>query len=336
MIKAVVWQVGPLGTITPVAQVEPIELAGAVITYASLANHNLIIEKDLNTGDIIEISRRGDVIPHIEKVITKVNKGHIDIPRYCPSCHTKLIKDDKSLHCPNAGSCLDQILGSLRLFCDTLGILGLSDKTIAKLYQANRVRLPGDFFKLIIEDISDLDNLGDKSARSIINQLRSRQSLTLKQVFDAAIIPNFSAQRIQQVISAGYDTADKLLNITQKELEALPGFQTILAKKVFDGINLRRNWIVSVLSQISLKTPVSKIQKLSGLSFCITGDLNRPRKEIIDLIETFGGKVQSAVTSATSYLLTNELESSSSKFTAAKKLNITIINEEHLIGLLKD
>jgi DNA ligase (NAD+) len=335
VVKSVNWQVGPLGTITPVAEVEPIELAGAFITFASLANHDLIVEKDLNVGDIVEITRRGDVIPHIEKVITKVNKGHIDIPQYCPSCHFKLTKDDKFLRCPNASGCLDQILGSLRLFCDTLGILGLSDKTIAKLYQADRIRLPGDFFKLKAGDISDLENLGDKSAKSIINQIQAQTHLTLKQVYDAAIIPNFSAQRIQQVIAAGYNTPDKLLNITKEELESLPGFQTTLAKKVYDGINLRHSWIESILNQITLKSPISKAPTLSGINFCITGDLSIPRKDLIDLIETNGGKVQSAVSANTNYLLTNAAKSNSSKFKTAQKLNISIINEEQFHKLIR-
>jgi DNA ligase (NAD+) len=172
-ILAVEWQVGPLGTITPVARVEPILVSGAVINFASLANFGLIQEKGLNIGDIIEISRRGDVIPHIEKVISKVTPGHLPAPTHCPACHTLLISDHKFLKCPNLISCPAQTLGILRLFCSTLNIKGISDKTIAKLYQADKIHLPGDFYKLTVDDISGLDNLGEKSAKNIIERSRS-------------------------------------------------------------------------------------------------------------------------------------------------------------------
>lgn len=332
-IKKIDWQVGPMGSITPVAEIEPIELAGAVITFASLGNYNLVIKKNLNIGDIIEISRRGDVIPHIEKVITKVNPGHTTIPKICPSCGTILIQEDKFLRCSNQKKCLAQILGSLRLFCDTLGILGLSDKTIAKLYQAGKIHLPGDFYKLTVDDISGLDNLGEKSGKNIIHQIKEKKSLTLKQVFDAAIIPNFSAARVQQLISAGFNTPEKLLKISQSEIESLPGFQKTLADKVWQGIQLRKTWLESILSQINLIS-ANNSQKLAGLSFCITGDLSIPRPKFIELIESHGGKFVSAVSKNTDYLLSNETNSSSSKFKSAQKLNIKIINENDFQKLL--
>ena len=333
-IKNITWQVGPMGTITPVGEVEPIELSGAIITFASLGNYDLVIEKNLNIGDVVEISRRGDVIPHVEKVVTKVNPGHVNIPSHCPSCKTLLIQEDKFLRCPNTLNCLEQILGSLRLFCDTLSILGLSDKTIAKLYQAKLIRLPGDFFSLTVDDIKDLENLGEKSAKNIIYQIQSKKKLTLKQVFDAAVIPNFSAQRIQQLITLGYDTPQKILNLSIKDLEALPGFQKTLAEKVFSGIQLRKSWIESILSQVELKHQSSPALKLLGLSFAITGDLSQPRPKVIDIIEANGGKFVSAVSKNTNYLLTNETNSLSSKFQTAQKLGIPIINETQFQQLL--
>lgn len=334
VIKSVTWQVGPLGNITPVAEVEPIELAGAIVTFASLSNYDLIKEKNFNIGDIVNVSRRGDVIPHLENVVTKVTPGHLIAPEVCPICGTKLIVEDRFLKCPNAQNCLGQILGSLRIFCDTLGILGLSNKTIAKLYHAGRIRLPGDFYNLTVNDIKDLENLGEKSAKNIIFQIQSKKTLTLKQIFDAAVIPNFSAHRIQQLISAGFGTPEKLLNISKNELADLPGFQDTLADKVYRGIALRRSWIESILSQVSLQLATRNL-KLNNLTFAITGDLSIPRPKFIELIETNGGKFVSAVSKNTSYLLTNEIDSSSSKFVTAKKLNIPIINEEEFNNLLK-
>ncbi|MBP9817873.1 NAD-dependent DNA ligase LigA [Candidatus Shapirobacteria bacterium] len=335
VIKSVVWQVGPMGLVTPVAEVEPLELSGAMVTFASLANYALVKEKDLNIGDIIQISRRGDVIPHIEKVITKVNLGHTKIPTHCPTCNTKLIIEDKFLRCPNTPQCLDQIIGSLRLFCDTLGFLGLSDKTIRKLYTAGKVVVPGDFYKLTIDDISTLDNLGEKSAKNILHQINKKRELSLVEAFDASIIPNFSAKRVQQVIDGGFDTPEKILNLTTTNLLTLKGFQITLAQKIIDGISLRRPWIESIISNVVIrKSYILNLKSLSGLSFAITGDLSLPRKDLEKLIIDNGGKVASTVSKNTSYLITNEVDSNSSKFVTAKKLNIKIIDEKQFNKIL--
>jgi DNA ligase (NAD+) len=326
-IISVNWQVGPMGTITPVAEIDPIEISGAVITFASLANYDLIKEKEINIDDVIEVQRRGDVIPHIEKVVTKTNPGHVVAPTKCPSCGTELIIDNKFLRCPNIRNCKAQILGSLKLFCDTLEIKGISNKTIEKLYQAGHIQLPGDFYKLTVADFEKLAGLGHKSGTNIVREIQNKRKLNLRQVLDASVIPNFSSQRILQLINADFDTPEKILNITIEQLESLPGIQSTLAKKIYQGIQARRDFIESILSQVELiKTKF--LNKLEGLSFAITGTLTQPRKDIEKEIESLGGKIVSAISANTSYLITNETESNSSKFVTAKKLGIKIISEE--------
>jgi DNA ligase (NAD+) len=328
----IAWQAGPMGTITPVAQVDPIEISGAVITFASLANYDLIKEKNINIDDIVEIQRRGDVIPHIENVITKVSSGHIIAPEFCPSCHTKLISDNKFLRCPNIKNCPDQILGSLKLFCNTLEIKGISDKTIDKLYQLKLIRLPGDFYNLKVSDFANIFGLGQKSGTNIVNEIQSKKTLTLKQILDAAIIPNFSSQRIIQLINLGFDTSEKILNITIDQLEALPGIQITLAQKIHQGIQDRKDFIKSILSQVNIQQ-IKSSNKLNNLTFAITGSLNQPRKDIEDKIISLGGKVANSVTSNTDYLITNETGSNSSKFVSAKKFGTKIITEDEFNNL---
>ena len=337
-IISIDWQVGPLGMITPVAQVDPIEISGAIITFASLANYDLIKEKNINLNDIVEISRRGDVIPHIDHVVSKVSEGHILAPTNCPSCGTLLIIESKFLKCPNVQNCPAQILGSLKLFCDVLEIKGISDKTIAKLYEANLIKLPGDFYKLSVSDFANLAGLGDKSGTNIVNQIQAKKTLTLKQILTASSIPNFSGKRIQQLISAGFDTPKKILDLTIAKLESLPGIQITLAKKIKEGIDVRKNWLESILSQVSLKNLKLDIgnSKLNNLTFAITGSLNRPRKEIEDQIISLGGQVSASVSSNTDYLITNESESNSSKFTNAQKFGTKIISEAQFESLAVD
>jgi len=327
------WQVGPMGTITPVAEVDPIEISGAVITFASLANYDLIKEKNINIDDIVEIQRRGDVIPHIENVITKINPGHIIAPEVCPSCNTKLIVDNKFLKCPNIQKCSAQVLGSLKLFCNTLEIKGISEKTIDKLYKEKLIRLPGDFYDLKISDFEKLFGLGHKSGTNIINEIQNKKTLTLKQILDASIIPNFSSQRIIQLINAGFDTPKKILNITIDQLESLPGIQITLAKKIYQGIQDRRDFIMSILDHVETHDRASLPSKLKGLSFAITGSLEKPRKQIEDQIISLGGQIASSVSKNTDYLITNETESNSSKFINAKKFGTKIITETEFESL---
>jgi len=334
-IVKVDWQVGPMGTITPVAEVDPIEISGAIITFASLANYDLIKEKNININDIVEIQRRGDVIPHIENVITKISSGHIIASTICPSCGTQLIQENKFLRCPNLKNCPSQILGSLKLFCSTLEIKGISEKTIDKLYQLKLIRLPGDFYNLKVSDFENIPGLGNKSGNNIVKEIQNKKELTLKQVFDAAIIPNFSSQRIIQLINAGFDTPEKLLNISIEQLENLPGIQITLAQKIYQGIQDRKDFIESIISQVKLKIENLKIDNLilKGLSFAITGSLSQPRKNIEDKVISLGGTISNGVTSNTSYLITNETESNSSKFKNAKKFGTKIIAEDDFNSL---
>lgn len=327
------WQTGPMGTVTPVAQVEPVLVSGAVITFASLANFDLIKQLNVNIGDIVEISRRGDVIPHIEKVINKVNPGHLTAPDKCPSCQTPLIVESKFLKCPNSGSCPSQILGILRLFCSTLGIKGISLKTIQKLHASGVLKLPGDFYKLKIDNFKDLDGLGEKSGNNIIHQIQSKKILTLQQIFAAAAIPDFSSARIQQLINAGFDTPQKILNLKVSDLEALVGFQNTLATKIIEGIALRQDIIQSILGHVTLKTSDTS-QHLQGLTFVITGKLSRPRQDITNELRSLGAAVSSSVSQNTDYLISNETETNSSKYKTAQKLGIKIINETQLAQMI--
>jgi DNA ligase (NAD+) len=333
-IISIDWQIGPLGMITPVAKVDPVEISGAFITFASLANYELIKEKNININDIVEISRRGDVIPHIDNVINKVSSGHIKAPIKCPSCNTLLTVESKFIKCPNTQNCPTQILGSLKLFCDVLEIKGISNKTIEKLHKAKLINLPGDFYKLKVSDFTNLAGLGNKSGQNIINQIQNKKTLTLKQVLTAASIPNFSGKRIQQLIIAGFDTPEKILNISITQLESLPMIQITLAKKIKKGIDTRKNWIESILSQVKLKTTTqNKNSTILNKTFAITGTLNKPRKKIEDQIISLGGQIVSSVSKNTNYLITNETKSTSSKFINAQKFGVKIIPEAEFESL---
>ncbi|MBU3935173.1 NAD-dependent DNA ligase LigA [Patescibacteria group bacterium] len=332
-VKSIAWQTGPLGTVTPVAMVEPVEISGAIITFASLANYQLLKQKNIAPKDIVQISRRGDVIPYIEKVISKINPHQIKIPTICPSCGHRLKKEDKFLRCPASLSCPAQTLGNLRLFCHFLDIKGISGKTIKKLVKARKITLPGDFYLLTVEDFINLDGLGKKSGQNIVHQIQAKRQLSLAQIFTAASVPNFSSKRVKQIIGAGFNTPQKILNLSLSQLESLPGFQITLAQKIIEGLALKKETIKSILAQVKIKKTTTTA-KLAGLKFAITGDLSLPRHQIVEKIETAGGQVVNTLSRNTTYLICNQKNSSSTKFKLAQKLNIKIISETQLRQLL--
>jgi DNA ligase (NAD+) len=332
-VKDITWQTGPLGTVTPVAKLEPVEVSGAIITFASLGNRQLLLQKKINIGDLVQISRRGDVIPYVEKVIKKINPRLLTPPQKCPSCQHSLITEDKFLRCPNSLSCPAQTLGSLRLFCKFLDIKGISAKTIKKLSDSGKLSLPGDFYRLSLEDFIPLEGLGPKSGQNILVQINAKRNLSLAQVLTAAAIPNFSAKRVRQLINAGFNTPQKILNLQPVSLETLPGFQVTLAEKIIAGLRLKKEAIESILSQVKIKQ-THTASKLNGLKFAITGTLSQARKQIETDIESAGAQIVSTVTKNTNYLVCNQTKSNSDKFLSAQKLNIPIISETELSKLL--
>jgi len=332
-IKKVTWQVGPLGTVTPVAQVDPVNIGGSTVSFASLANHDLIKEKNINVSDIVSISRRGDVIPYIEKVIIKVKKGHISAPKKCPSCKTTLIKDNKYLKCPNQKKCREQILGRLNLFCQKLDIDGISKETIKKLYLAKKIKLPGDFYNLKINDFLNLEGLGEKSGQNILNQIKKKKIFTPQEILFSVSIPHLSLARLKQLKKAGYQTIPSILALTPDGLNNIPGFKETLSQKIIIGIKSRRPEIESLVKQVKVKTEKTS-SGLENLIFCITGKLKKPRKKTIEEIENKGGRVLSTVSKNLNYLVSNDPTASSTKTKKAKKLKIKIITEKDLEKIL--
>lgn len=329
------WQVGPLGHITPVAILTPVEVAGAIVTKASLGNKDLIMVKNIQVGDIVHLSRRGDVIPYVESVTTKINPGTASIPTLCPSCQTKLVVEPKYLLCPNHLSCPAQVIGTLRLFSKALGIDAIATKTIQKLYTAGKLTKPGDFYTLTVSDFESLPGLGRLIGNKIITQIQNRRSLSVEEVFEANAIPNLSQARLQELINHGFNKPEHILCLTVSDLVKLKGYKTTLAQKIVQGIKLRRANITSVLAQVTIIQPTQTIrQSLAKYSFCLTGAMTKPRTEIIKLIEQNGGTIRPTVSSKLQYLVSNQPNSSSTKTKTAKKLGIPIISEADLYALI--
>lgn len=329
---AISWDTGPSGRVTPVAIVAPVELAGATVQRASLHNAANVRALGIGVGDEVLVSRRNDVIPYVEEVVTKHGPAAVP-PATCPVCQSVLSAEGEYLVCRNT-SCTAIVEGRIQNWVGAIGALEWGDKLVEQLVAAKLVKEPVDLYKLTWEQIAALDRRGEKSAKKCLAELSSRLPLTLP-VFIAALgMDNFALQTARLLIAAGYDTIDKMLAATQEQLAALLGLGAIKGASIVKGLAARRDEIQRL--RAAGIEPVTPQQGgvLAGLTFCFTGTSTKPRAELTALVESNGGRVLAAVTKELSYLVIADPASTSSKAVKARKLGTKLITEEELDALI--
>jgi DNA ligase (NAD+) len=330
----ILWDTGPSGRVTPVAIVAPVELAGATVQRASLHNAANVRALGIGVGDEVLVSRRNDVIPYVEEVVEKKGAAAAT-PTVCPVCGAALTTEGEYLVCRNT-SCRAIIEGRIQNWIGAIGALEWGDKLIEQLVAAKLVGEPVDLYKLKWEDIAGLDRRGEKSAKKCLSQLRSRLPLTLP-VFIAALgMDNFALQTAKLLISAGYNSIEKLLTAKEEELAKVAGLGSIKAASIVRGLKSREPEIRRLLAAGIVPVTPEQEGPLSGLSFCFTGASSRPRAELTALVESKGGRVLASVTKELQYLVISDLESTSSKAVKAKKLGTKLITEEQMLQLIAD
>jgi DNA ligase (NAD+) len=330
----ILWDTGPSGRVIPVAIVAPVELAGATVQRASLHNAANVRALGIGVGDEVLVSRRNDVIPYIEEVVTK--KGTTaTTPTTCPVCGAALSVEGEYLVCRNT-SCRAIIEGRIQNWIGAIGALEWGDKLIEQLVTKKLVHEPVDLYKLTWEDIAGLDRRGEKSAKKCLEQLRARLPLTLP-VFIAALgMDNFALQTAKLLIAAGYTSIEKLLAAKEEELAVIPGLGATKAASIMRGLRSREAEIQRLLAAGIVPVTPAEEGPLSGMSFCFTGASARPRAELTQLVEAKGGRALASVTKDLQYLVIADLDSTSSKAVKAKKLGTKLITEEQLLELIAD
>jgi DNA ligase (NAD+) len=331
-VLGIVWDTGPSGRVTPVALVAPIELAGGTIQRASLHNAANVRALGIGVGDEALVSRRNDVIPYVEEVVTK--KGTpAEPPTVCPRCHAPLFPQGEYLLCRN-DDCPALIEGRIQNWVGAIGALEWGDKLIAQLVEAKLVREPADLYRLKVEDIAALDRRGEKSAKKCLTQLRSRLPLTLP-VFIAALgMDNFALQTARLLVSAGYTSIEKMLAATEEELAAVNGLGAIKAANIVKGLRAREAEIGRLEDAGIVPVAPENAGPLAGMSFAFTGAQTRPRAELVAMVESNGGRVLSGVTKELGYLVIADPESASTKAEKARKYGTKLITEEQLEAMV--
>ncbi len=341
VLQSVSYQVGRTGAVTPVANLDPVLLAGTTVKRASLHNADIIRNLDLHLGDTVFVEKGGEIIPKIVGVDESLRHPmapRIDFIKTCPECGTSLFRNEGEAahYCPNEDGCPPQIKGKMEHFIGrkAMNIDGLGAETIDLLYNEGLIRNIADLYDLKKEQISNLERLGDKSAERILKSLVESRSVPFEKVLFALGI-RFVGETVAKIL------ANRLLNIEnieQANLEELTAIDEIggrIAESVQayfanpDNIRLlerlKENGLQMQLDEASL---ANRSTKLDGLSIIISGTFEKnSRDDLKKMIEQNGGKNVSSISKNTSYLLAGN-NIGPSKLEKAEKLNIPIISED--------
>ncbi len=330
-VVSIDWDTGPSGRVTPVATVEPVELVGAVVQRASLHNAANVRALGLGVGDEVLVSRRNDVIPYVEEVVEK-RGAEAKPPTECPRCAQPIVVEGEYLLCRNA-ECPAIVEGRIHNWIGAIGALEWGDKLVAQVVRAGLVREPVDLYRLTVADIAKLERRGEKIATKCLEELRARLPVTLPVFLAGLGIEGFSTQTARLLFAAGYTELEKLQAATEPEIAAVPGLGDIKARTIVKGLAARREEVARLLAGGILPVTPEQAGPLAGVTFCFTGAAERPRAELVRLVEGAGGRVLSSVTKELKYLVIADVESSSSKAAKARKLGTVLITEGDLVAM---
>ena len=327
----IIWDTGSSGRVSPVAIVAPVALAGATVQRASLANASRVAELGSGVGDEVLVSRRNDVIPYVEEVVTK-NGPVAKPPKECAVCGAKLERTGEYISCRNQ-KCRAIIEGRIQNWVDAQGILEWGEALIAQLVEAKLVKEPADLYRLEPEDIAALDRRGMVIATKVLKNLKAQLPLSLPKFLASLGIENFGAQTAKAIVAGGFDSLDKVRSASVEDLAPLAGVGPAKAKAAVVGLEQRSAEIDRLLKVGVVPVTKKASGPLAGKTFCFTGALSKPRKELEALVEERGGTLLSGVTKELDYLVMEDPTSGSSKAQKAAKYGTKCIDERTFLEM---
>jgi DNA ligase (NAD+) len=342
-INDITLQVGRLGTITPVAELEPVLLAGTTVRRASLHNEDEILRKDIRVGDRVIIEKAGEIIPQVVRVIdTKMPKRSVPfrMPEECPACGSKLerVEDEAAWKCNNV-TCPPQVRIRIEHFAsrDALDIDGLGSSIVDQLVTAGLIHSYADLYRLTIEDLIPLERMAEKSARNLIQSINSSKKQPFERLLYGLGIRHVGVTVAKDIVAA-FGSLQRLREATTEEIESVHGIGIKIAESIRHFFsNPEMNTIVDQLVDYGLKCEYESIvhgnATLNGLTFVLTGTLpTLSRSEAAALIENQGGKTSGSVSKNTSFVLAGD--AAGSKLDKAKKLGIPVLNEQEFLIMI--
>lgn len=339
------WLVSRTGLINPVAVFEPVELEGTIVSRASLHNVSILQGLSLGIGDTILVYKANMIIPQIADNLTQSNS--LTIPNKCPVCNheARIISsnDVKYLYCMN-DFCPAKLVKRLSQFTsrNAMNIEGLSDAIINKLADEGLIKTYADIYNLkrYKNDIISFEGFGEKSYDNLINSIEKSRNVKLANFIFALGIPDIGLSRAKLICKNYSNDINKIRNLTFEELSKIDGIGEIIAKGWIDTFN-NNDFIKELellLKEVNFTdSSIDNNQPLKDLTFVITGSVNNftNRDELVEYIESYGGKVVKAISNNVNYLINNDITSTSTKNTKAKELGIKIISENDLMSMIQ-
>ncbi|GIW95665.1 MAG: DNA ligase [Pirellulaceae bacterium] len=342
-LKRIYVQVGKMGTITPVAELEPVQLAGTTVTRASLHNKDEIARKDIREGDIVIVEKAGKVIPHVVRVEKHLRRGHLPpyhFPSHCPVCHTRLVQDEGGVYirCPNP-ECVAQIKERLRYFASrsAMDIDGLGEKLIDQLVDKGLVKTYADLYRLKKEQLVELERMGEKSADNLLKAIEASKERGLARVLNALSIRHVGAH-VAEVLAEHFGSIERLMEASREELTAIPEVGPAIAESVYEFFHSQTGRkIVHELASAGVKMTAARQTPpggpLQGKTIVVTGTLEKySRQEIEELIRQLGGRAASSVSSKTDFVLAGK--DPGSKLEKARQLGVRVISESEFEAMI--
>lgn len=347
-VRDIVWQVGRTGAVTPVAELEPVRLAGSTISRATLHNYDEIKRKDIRIGDKVVIEKGGDVIPKVVAVITEERKSNSTTtksPERCPVCNSKLYKpeDEVALYCENP-ECPAQIKGRLIHFASrgAMDIEGLGEALVDLFVEKGFLKTFSDIYELKNhrDELIQIERLGEKSVDNLLTAIEKSKSQPFEKVLFALGIRYVGAGVAQKLVEH-FGSIDALINASEEEILSIYEIGPSISKSVKQFFSDKHNLeLIEKLKKAGLnfsseqKSPV-KDNFFKDKTFVLTGTLfSFSRDEAAARIKKLGGKVASAVSKNTDYVIAGE--KAGSKLDKAKSLGVKILNEEEFLKLLEE
>jgi len=336
LIESIDWSVSRNGILTPVACISPVELSGAMINRVTLHNFGMVRNFNLKKGDLIEIIRSGEVIPKFLSVVKSANDNFY-FPNECPSCSSPLVVEDIRLICKNS-NCPAKIKEEILNFISKIGIEDISDKRLLEMLEKKIISGIEDLYKIQIDDLLKLEKVKEKLANKMFDNIQKSKNVKLSTLIASLGIEGLSFTKTEKIISNGFNNLNKFLEITFDDLIKIEGFAEKSAEVILNSLKQKKSLIKKLVDlglKIEKEQEVDFLSKIASKKICITGELTVPRAEIEKLIKAKGGVIVGSVSKNTDYLLTNETDSTSSKFIKAKALGVQLISENEFYELIE-
>lgn len=348
-LKAIDWQLGVGGRLTPVARLEGVQVAGVTVQNATLHHIDYIksLGNFLQPGDRVYVERAGDVIPQVVKreATGQSLRGFPEVPKVCMVCESPTTMDGKFCICPNEW-CAGKVYGGVYRWVKEVEIDGLAESWIKAFIAADLVTGPADLYKLTRDQLVSLDRMGETLAEKFLTMIQRRRNPPLAHYIAGLNIQSFSRSRAQLLIDAGYTTLQSMIEATVEGLQEVGGIGPQMAQQIVAGI-VEKLPIISALAAVNV-VPQDGEAKLTegmlvGKSFCFTGGVKRQnpatskkwtRPQMQALVKQHGGDVKSNVSAGLTYLVMADPESTSAKARKAHSLSIELMGEDAFFELV--